>query len=97
MTATCNAIGKQMSWAESACNPVVIPLATITMTVCILELIAIISITMVSLSLKNKLQKQSVVSSQAKGHPLHVKLEVQENEAYATTLACHTKHNIDNL
>ena len=93
--ATCNAISKQTVTAESSCHPVVIPLATITTTVCILELIAIISITIVSLRLKNKLLKQGIASERVRDPPMPMKLEVNENEAYATTLACNIMHNTE--
>lgn len=79
--------------AES-CDPVIISMATTMVTVSIIEFIATIAITMVCMQLRNQLHhKQCMTSLQVKGLPLSNILEVNENEAYATTLAHRMKND----
>ena len=76
-----------------SCGPVIISMATTTVTVCIIEFIAIIAITMVCMRLRNKLHKQPMTSLQVVALPLANVLEINENEAYGTTLAQRMKND----
>lgn len=67
--------------AGTGCDPVVISVATMAFTMCTLEFIAIISITVVCIKQKTKFRKQLQVQS-----PLSSNFEIKNNEAYETIL-----------